>query len=177
MTPTEALASLGLTIRTQFVPFSQSRNKDNKDTYGNPARCLNWKVTLLRNDREVMTTDYSAGIAHTPAYKQNARWTIAYTELIDYEIEKGFAAKSLSWGITKGPAIQPKAEDVVYSLQMDSSVLDHANFESWAGDFGYDTDSRSAETIYRACLEIALTLRAAIGEAGIETLRAAFQDY
>lgn len=33
------------------------------------------------------------------------------------------------------------------------------------------------ETIYRACLEIALKLRAAIGEAGLAALQNAFQDY
>jgi len=66
MTPMEQLKELcdasKLTLTGVFVPFSQSRNKDSK--YPN----LNWKITLLCNDREVLTTDYSQGVAHLPRY-------------------------------------------------------------------------------------------------------------
>ena len=54
--------------------------------------------------------------------------------------------------------------------------LDDRKLE-WAKDFGYDTDSRKAETTYRACLEIALQLRNGIGEAGFTRLQEASFDY
>jgi len=67
MTPdivaTAALAALGLTIESVFVPFSQSRNKAEK------RNSLNWKVSLCRNGKAFLTCDYSAGIAHCPGYK------------------------------------------------------------------------------------------------------------
>ena len=60
--------------------------------------------------------------------------------------------------------IEPDKLDVINSLVMDASVLNSSSFEDWADEFGYDRDSRKAETIYRACLDIALKLRNAIGE-------------
>lgn len=44
-------------------------------------------------------------------------------------------------------------------------------------ELGYDPDSRKAEAIYKACLEIALKLRNALGEDGLAKLREAAQDY
>lgn len=213
-----ALADLKLTVKSVFVPFSQSRNRDEKDEKGRTRYSLNWKVTLVRDGRDVLTTDYGAGIAHCPGYaatrphtsfqapdfrnssgKPFAGTSSMYrkatpVEALNFyreaiaaaECESGFPMELDPYGRgprntfkrkPKGEAIQPDPLSVVYSLIMDSSVLDHPNFESWAGDFGYETDSRSAEAAYRACLEIALKVRAAIGEAGIAALQTAFQDY
>jgi hypothetical protein len=49
-----------------------------------------------------------------------------------------------------GRAVAPQAADVLYSLLLDSSAVGQS-FESWASDFGHDTDSRAAEATYRAC--------------------------
>lgn len=215
---TAALDALKLTVRSEFVPFSRSRNRDEKDDNGRTRYTLNWKVTLVRDGRDALTTDYSAGIAHAPGYaakkphasfvphqyrnasgKPYAGTSSAYryaTEreaLEQYrqaiaaaECESGFPMELDPWGRgpdnvfkrkPKGEAIQPDPLSVVYSLVMDSNVLDYGGFEGWAAEYGYDTDSRSAESTYRACLEIALQLRAAIGEAGIAALQTAFQDY
>lgn len=180
-----AVDALGLKVRAEFVPFSRSRNANAKDDRGNKRRSLNWRVTLVRvhgagNEagRDILTTDYSAGVAHCPSYKQGARWTLDYTALIDHEIETGRRAKLQTFGgVFSGPAILPDSLDVIASLVMDSSVLDESTFEDWADSLGYDVDSRKAESIYRACIEIALQLRNGIGESGLATLRDAFQDY
>ena len=42
---------------------------------------------------------------------------------------------------------------------------------------GYDPDSRKAEGIYRACLELALKLRNGLGEKLLAELREAVADY
>lgn len=212
-----ALADLKLTVKSAFVPFSQSRNRDEKRD-GRTVYSLNWKVTLVRDGRDVLTTDYGAGIAHAPGYAETrphssfqapdyrnasgkpfAGTTSQYrkatpAEALNFyreavaaaECESGFPMELDPYGRgsrnvfrrkPKGEAIQPDPLNVVYSLIMDAGVLDHGGFESWAGDFGYDVDSRSAESTYRACLDIALQLRAAIGEAGIAALQTAFEDY
>ena len=54
----------------------------------------------------------------------------------------------------------PSLDDVLYSLVTDSRALDTC-FIDWCADFGYDTDSRKAESIYRACQENAFKLRKA----------------
>lgn len=211
-TPQETIERLGLTIRAEFVPFSKSRNAESE------WQSLNWKVTLQRNGRDVLTTDYGAGIAHCPGYGakvaptafqphsyRNAsgkpyagtssayRFPTAGETLSQYreaiakaECESGFPMEIDPYGRgpenvfkrkPKAPAIEPNPVDVIHSLVMDSSVLDSGTFEQWAAESGYETDSRKAESTYRACLEIALQLRADIGESGLEELRNAFQDY
>jgi hypothetical protein len=204
-----AIAALGLTVESVFVPFSRSRNKDET------RKTLNWKVTIKRNGRDVLTTDYSAGIARCPGYKdikpgygfraaqyrsRNAdgttrlRFATEHESLSQYreavsaaECESGFPMEVDAFSrVTlentfkrkhKGEAIMPDSLSVLFSLTMDSSVLDSCGFEEWASDVGYDPDSRNAESIYRACLEIALKMRAAMGDSGMKTLGDIFADY
>lgn len=46
----------------------------------------------------------------------------------------------------------PRPEDVLDCLASDASGVDNArNFEDWASEYGYDTDSRKAEIVYRNC--------------------------
>lgn len=160
----EVLKKHGLTVESVFVPFSQSRNKDEK----NPS--LNWKVTLLHKGRKIVTTDYMAGCGHAPSYSQPGYNTLDGRKGVNYECEHGkeFAGSKR--------LIKPDSRDVIWSLLMDSDVLNYGDFESWAGDFGYDPDSRKAERTYNDCMRIALKVRA-IGESVIEELRDAYQDY
>ncbi len=181
-TPDEAMTALGLTVESVFVPWSQSRNKDKKDERGNPIMSLNWKVTIKRDGREITTTDYSAGVGHCPAYKASIKDLggqncIMRDDAIRGEVESGVPWTETRFGQKKRPSIMPGAKDVIASLVMDSSVLDESSFEDWASNLGYDTDSRKAESIYRACLDLALKLRNGLGEAGLARLRDAFRDY
>lgn len=176
---------LGLSIRTEFVPFSQSRNAklDAKPS----DRSLNWRVTLAKrwvNDNgdnrysDVLTTDYSAGIGHCPSYRQGMRWTLENAAAIEFETERGRRAPAYrSLNPIGGKPIMPDPVDVIASLARDSDVLDYAGFEQWADEFGYDPDSRKAESTYRACLQIALQLRNGLGEQALSELREAAREY
>lgn len=63
-----------------------------------------------------------------------------------------------------GSTNDPDAEMVLECLLSDASVEYNRSFEDWAGDLGYDTDSRKAEKIYKACLKIAKKLHALLGD-------------
>jgi len=193
------LAELGLTIESEFVPLSQSRNAGQMETRqdGKPSKTprltLNWRVTVKRNGRAVLTTDFNAGCAHAPAYKLKAPSAALGVNdkqaMIAWECENGFRARFAPWGISKtgngsNPdgtrrvfPILPDACDVFYSLATDSSVLDSGTFEEWAEEFGYDSDSRKGEAVYRACLELALKMRNGLGDVGLSTLRESFEGY
>jgi hypothetical protein len=56
----------------------------------------------------------------------------------------------------------PTAADVLNSLSFDSCATGET-FESWANEYGYDTDSRSAEKTYKACLRYARLLEGFLG--------------
>lgn len=179
-TPQTAVDALGLKVRAEFVPFSKSRNAADS-----AHLMLNWKVTLVRvhgsgNEagHDILTTDYSAGAGHCPSYR--ARETIHSRAAVEFECENGYAARGevgSMLGFQRGAAIQPNALDVIYSLVMDSEVLGHGTFESWASELGYDVDSRKAESTYRACMAIALQLLNGVGESGLAALREAFSEY
>lgn len=168
--------ALGLSITSEFIPFSQSRNRHEKQ----PS--LNWRVSLLRNGRHILTTDYSAGCAHCPAYKREWAGGNRHVKAraIALECKTGKKAKP---GFGQGEPYQsrqdilPDSVDVIWSLSRDCDVLDYPCFEDWALDFGYDPDSRKAEKTYQDCLAIALQFRAAIGEDGLAALREAGEDY
>ncbi len=179
-----AIEACGLSMTAEFVPFSKSRNVKPGDD-GKVWRSLNWKVTLIREDRygprDVLTTDYAQGIAACPAHKASVKALGSHGSLmrdgaIDQEIETGRAYREAFNG--RGEKLPPPDIcDVVHALVSDASVLDSSTFEDWAGELGYDPDSRKAEATYRACLEIALKLRNGLGESGLSTLREASQDY
>lgn len=172
-----AIEALGLSIRCEFIPFSQSRNA------AEGWQSLNWRVTLERSGREVLKTDYGQGIGYAPA--NGKIWAGGNSHVkaraIALECETGRIAKpQMGQGEpykSVKPIDPPSAVDVIWSLSRDADVLDYGTFEDWAENLGYEPDSRKAEAIYRACLEIALKLRAAIGEAGLEALRVAGEDF
>lgn len=167
----DVIAAHGVSVRAEFVPFSKSRNAKEKH------RSLNWRVTLVHNGRDIITTDYSAGEGHCPSYKQNQRRTLDVDEALRHETEKGAA-----WMVRRsyqvgGKPILPDAASVVASLLLDSSVLDASSFEEWAEDLGHDPDSRAHEKIYRACLVVALKVRNNLPAATLAALTEAARDF
>lgn len=168
----EAAAKLGLSMEWDFVPFSASRNKAEK------MPSLNWSIRLLHNGRLILTTDYMAGCGRCKAYKASVKAlghqnSMMRDKAVRQECESGREWREFG----AGPKIEPNFADVLHSLASDSDAIDCASFEEWAGNLDYDTDSRKAESIYRACLDIALKFRNALGEAGLAELREACADY
>lgn len=161
-------ATLGITMTVEFVPWSKSRNK------GEKLPSLNWTITLHKVGKAFLTTDYMTGMGHCPSYKQG-RLTTDQDANIRKECETGHTCRD--GFVYRGKPILPSLADVLPSLASDAEAIDCGTFEAWADNYGMDTDSRKAEATYRACLEIGLKLRAALGEDGLKTLREAVQDY
>jgi hypothetical protein len=157
-----------LTIESVFVPWKQSRNKAEKD----PS--LNWRVTFKRDGREILTADYSAGSAHCPSYVQAWKPTYEQRQAIERECSTG---RSVKRGDMQKP-ILPDRLDVIASFVSDAQcALNAGDFESFAADFGYDTDSRKAESIYRACADTALKLTSALGSDLLAKLGDIYADW
>lgn len=166
--------SLGLIYSAEFVPQSKSRNA------GEKALSLNWRVTLKKNGTE-LTTDYMQGIGHHPNYRlaETKGWLKTSLWLDEHyrkSVEDGKYAPDPNAFFRGTPLSAPTLLDVLYSLVMDAEAIDYT-FDEWASNYGYDTDSRKAEAIYRECLDCALKLRRMVGDKGLEQLREAFQDY
>jgi hypothetical protein len=78
-----------------------------------------------------------------------------------WEITLTFQGRSMSLKFHTGTGHRkdgrptpPDIGDILSSVALDAgSVLNARDFEDWAADFGYDTDSRKAEATYKACQE------------------------
>jgi hypothetical protein len=65
----------------------------------------------------------------------------------------------------------PDVMEVLDSLASDASTYENCRgFEDWAGEYGYDTDSRKAEKIYNQIGEVARKLKSFLGEAPYKEL-------
>ena len=172
---TEFLTKRGITYSAVFVPQSQSCNRDEAE----PS--INWKVCFNRGrNGKPFTTDFNQGIGNVPGWKpRNGRETIndhaERTERERLAKEEG-TYRVGAYGRYQ-PLDPPDAASVLHCLIMDASVLDCDGFEDWCREFGYDTDSRTAEATYRTCIEVALGVRALFGDDGIQELRVILEDY
>lgn len=174
------IESLGLAYSAQFVPQSQSRNKGKEPS-------LNWIVTISMGQRNELQTDYMQGIGNLQNYNFAESKKLWYSENVKHACESGAWNKNLTYetqfsnSILRKPYWKPipapELIDVLFSLMLNSDVIEYSNFEEWADNCGYDKDSRSAEATYKACLEIALKLRSILGESALAQLREAYQDY
>lgn len=178
------IATLGLTMEAKFIPFSESRNK------GEKSPSLNWIVSIWKRSPnnvlyEVIETDYMQGCGHCASYKASVkalgeRNSIMRDKAVRKECETGEAFKKYDGDRFHDGAYTispPTIADVLYSLIQDASAIDYATYEQWAGDMGYDADSRKGEAIYRACLQTGLALRAVIREKGLAELKEAYTDF
>jgi hypothetical protein len=167
------LSAMNVTLAAEFVPFSQSRNKDEK------GPSLNWKITLRKDGRDVLSCDYMQGCAHCPAYNLSVkeagnRDSILRDNLIRRECETGKTARPALIG---GKKIDPPdLADVFYSLLLESSAIDSGGFADWCAEYGYSEDSIKARAMFDSCIDTALKLRGAFGESTLAQLRELFED-
>ena len=147
-------AELGLTVEFKFVP----QRFDDRTKVTDMG--LKWIVDVVKDGKMVVRSTYTQGAAHCESYPKTGRMTVADYEAIQTECLQG--PKS-------GQPKQPL--DALWCIAQDcQGVSNHAGFEHWASQYGYDPDSRKAEGIYRECQNHWTTLRYYIGDAGIDAL-------
>ena len=124
---------------------------------------LAFAVRLLRNGREVLTTPYRMGIGHVPKGQM-------------YLDSPGHL--SLLEKAAKQAKVAPALPDVLFSLVMDGAAyFDAETFEDWAENYGYDTDSRKAEQVWKACDETGRKLARVLSADELATLREAAANH
>lgn len=163
--------AIGMSVTCDFVPLSKSRNAGEKHL------TINWRVSLYlpafgvlgAPDVLVWRGDYSQGIAHLRGY--NKACTPQYWQSIQGDArlraiaETGRDEKTVPSPVDSPlSVVEPTLVDVLSSLLQDASALNEGSFEEWARNLGYDPDSRSAEAIWRACVEVGLKLRRVLGD-------------
>lgn len=177
---------LGITIESS-APRGEVEPAQSKGS--KPWPHIAYDVTLKRNGRSVWSGPYRLGVGHVTipkrfednprglekdeVYALNTLRAKPYATLADPALAASVAAK-----LAKVQKVTPKLTDVVYSLLMDGSAyFDAATFEDWCDEYGYDTDSRKAETIWKTCDEIGRNLARAFTLQELGELREAASNY
>lgn len=143
-------------------------------------------VSLMLNGKVVLNTPYKMGVGHV-------KWPKTFEQIprggdvpvfntlrhnpgaqLKNKLEHATAAALLA----RLQKVTPSLCDVMHSLITDGEAFFNAqSFEDWASDFGYDSDSRSAEAIYRACDSIGRKLAQGIPKGTLDKVREILADY
>lgn len=84
-----------------------------------------------------------------------------------YRVTLAYDGRTMTVPFGMGSALtdDPGADDVLNCLASDASGYENArSFEEWAGEYGYDTDSRKAERTYQQVKEQTEQLRRFLGD-------------
>lgn len=180
----QELAALGFSINILSGP----RGEVEKGSRDWPH--IAYDVELKYNERRVLLTPYRLGVGHVNQMKPRAGATIAVRLSVDEESlllcwqsqpQAEFKDKDL-WAavaakLAKYQKVSPQLDDVMHSLLLDGDpYFNNESFEDWCGNFGYDTDSRKAEDMYRACCETGRQIMRSVPREVIEQAREIIQD-
>jgi hypothetical protein len=151
----------GITIESSS-PRGEVEPAQSKDS--KPWPHIAYDVTLKRNGRDIWKGPYKLGVGHVKGFRQG--------QLSMLEFQR------IAASLAKIQKVAPKLPDVLHSLMMDGSpYFQGASFEEWAGDYGYDTDSRSAEKTYAACMDTGRQMSRAFTAEELAQLQEAAREY
>lgn len=108
------------------------------------------QLTQLCNKHNIRIVSEYGGVPNNPDFGPGSH---SYKTILHRRNPK----RQITTPFHMGPAHceGPTAADVLYCLISDTTSVDNArSFEDWCAEFGYDTDSRKAEKIYKQCLAI-----------------------
>lgn len=145
---------------------------EEKQAKGTVWRHYKWSL-LLTNGSRSFSTEYKCGSAHATLrkrglYQRNPNAIqLSSKDTTSLALIRALKPHSkLSVSDIEDSEIIPTAptlRDVLENLQCDARSADRTTFEDFCGEFGYDTDSRKAEQIFRACQDTCAKLSAFFG--------------
>ena len=134
-----------------------------------PAELKNSNNKLKEMER-TMTTK---GFASKHGIKSVSEWADSNPNMAEnweanhYKVTLRAKGKQLTTYFSKGFGLsgEPTAAEVLDCLASDAAGYENArDFEDWASDYGYDTDSRKAEKLYRVIGKQAEKLKKFLGD-------------
>jgi len=179
LSATEARAAVETIVKQAGVTFTAVYRGLDPKAMGGSHPMDQWSITLADKNLSEQF-DYFTGLGHraepTEYDKMTARHSFSGVTLKDIAQRTTYGRRYLAHLETLRKPKAPHMADVMHSLIMDSSAAGQS-FSSWCDDFGYDKDSRKAESIYRACQENGDKLHRLFGRAGMAALAEALRDY
>lgn len=186
----QLLESLGVTVESRYLGVQREPADKKTDEPG--WLHLAFAVTVKRAGRADIATPYKLGVGHVklpaaPTWQMvDAVGTRPLAENILSALHRGKRVKpeydpcerALYDAAARAQGLAPKPADVLHSLLMDGDAFFNGEtFEDWCENYRYDTDSRKAEAMYRACDEIGRRLARMFSPDEIAQLREAASEY
>ena len=139
-----------------------------------------WACTFISAKRTKSEEfDFYTGLGLRAPATAIERWKVSGFDGLTEKDKKGltsYGRRYLAEVEKYRKPLAPCAASVLHSLVLDSDSIGQS-FSNWCSDFGYDTDSRKASTIYEACQANADKLSRVFDHSTINQLREALQDY
>ena len=146
-------------------------------------------IVFTAKNHKVEGFEYKTGIGHriTPPTYKNGRQAFGYSTEQQRELKKlreligksGLieAKKAVTKCVTNKEAItMPTQASVLYGLVLDSSAGDES-LPDWCDNYGYDSDSMKALSIYNACIENAKKLNNIFTREQLEAISELLEGY
>lgn len=123
-----------------------------------------WVITLQRGTSTYEEFSYFTGLGHRKVPKSlKAPYWMKGRELS-------------KWNEQNAKPVKPNAAGPLYSFVMDASACE-MSFGQWCDEYGYNTDSRKAESTYQSCQEQTDKMRRILSRAEIDHIQFLLQDY
>lgn len=127
--------------------------------------CDTWQATIT-NGKNQQVFDYYTGTGHRKFFKSVFFDTRVYSQ----QEKRRYIEEN-------SQPVEPVAAALIHSLFLDGEACNYS-FEEWAGNYGYDEDSRKALETYLQCQKVGGQLRRIIGNNELlSALSDALQDY
>jgi hypothetical protein len=180
---TAQLQAIGFTLQIESGPTGEVHDND--------WPCIAYRVRLEYKGKPIHTSPYSMGVGHVKTKVTTCGTDFSRTLSMNehslllawqFKPHANFTDKAL-WAsvaakLAKLQKVVPSLADVMHSLLSDGSpFFDAESFEDWAGNLGYDPDSRKAESIYRECDRTGRAMQGALGAEMVAKLREIFSQY
>ncbi len=150
---------------------------------------IGFQCALSRNGKPFWNGPYSVGLGHVKmpsssgmflgltGEESNLFETLKCKPNAKVKPEYMTVKLSLYSKLAARQKLTPSLTDVMHSLLMDGEAsFNGESFEGWCSNYGYDTDSRKAETTWRACMETGHAIRRAFSADEVSELQEASQD-
>jgi hypothetical protein len=159
----DILNSHGIEYKAKHRPSSAFKGDEWRE------KAINHNIYLCNHNGSVrIDTTYSQGIAHHPLYKQGNN-LVSYWQRINESLETGRLSHT-----KKLP--KPSLVDVMHSLLVDS-MGDFSSFSNWCNDYGYDSDSISAQDTFNACRDTKLSLEGLFTTESLAMMNELLEDH
>jgi len=121
--------------------------------------CIQYQGTIIKAGKSY-GFEYFLGIGHVKNPKGKFGIPLEFMGVFDLYKHKPYAqlkdkrlAAEYAVYLAKKQKVKPDNIEALNCLARDAQAH-HETFENWAYELGYDTDSRKAEDIYKACCAI-----------------------